>query len=52
MTKTVSISKAQTQLQGILALPHNGDEVIIEETGKPIAKITLIVDVGQSQMQP
>ena len=48
MTKTVSISEAQTQLQSILALAHNGDEVIIEENGKPIAKITSIVEVEQS----
>jgi hypothetical protein len=27
MTKTVSISEAQSQLQGLLALTRNGDEV-------------------------
>ena len=35
MTKVVSLSEAQTQLHGLLALAHNGDEVIIEENEKP-----------------
>ena len=52
MTKTVSISEAQTQLQGILALAHNGDEVIIEENGKPIAKITPIIEAEQPAPKP
>jgi prevent-host-death family protein len=47
MTKTVSISEAQTQLQGLLALARNGDEIIIEENGKPIAKITPIKETEQ-----
>ncbi len=34
MTKIVSLSEAQTQLHGLLALAHNGDEIIIEENGK------------------
>ena len=43
MTKTVSISEAQTQLPGLLALARdNGDEIIIEENGEPLAKITPI----------
>ena len=39
MTKTVSLSEAQAQLQGLLALARNGDEVIIEENGEPSARI-------------
>ncbi len=42
MTKTVSINEAQTQLQGLLALTRNGDEVIIEENGEPLARLVLI----------
>ena len=42
MTKTVSLSEAQTQLQGLLALARNGDEVIIEENGEPSARIVPI----------
>lgn len=40
MTKTVSISEAQTQLPGLLALARdNGDEIIIEENGEPSARL-------------
>ncbi len=40
MTKTVSISEAQTQLQGLLALARdNDDEIIIEENSEPLAKL-------------
>ncbi|MDQ3711684.1 MAG: type II toxin-antitoxin system prevent-host-death family antitoxin [Acidobacteriota bacterium] len=42
MTKTVSISEAQSQLQGLLALTRNGDEVIIEENGEPLARLVPI----------
>ncbi len=40
MTKTVSISEAQTQLPGLLALARvSGDEIIIEENGEPSARL-------------
>lgn len=43
MTRIVSISEAQTQLQGLLASARDsGDEIIIEENGEPLAKLTLI----------
>ena len=43
MTKIVSISEAQTQLPGLLALARvSGDEIIIEENGEPLAKLTPI----------
>ena len=42
MTKTVSLSEAQTQLKGLLALARNGDEVIIEENGEHSARLILI----------
>jgi prevent-host-death family protein len=49
MTKTVSISEAQTQLPGLLALARdNGDEIIIEENGEPLAKITPIAEAEQT----
>ena len=40
--KIVSISEAQSQLQGLLALARNGDEVIIEENGEPSARLVAI----------
>jgi prevent-host-death family protein len=42
MTKTVSISEAQSQLQGLLALTRNGDEIIIEENGESLARLVPI----------
>ena len=43
MAKTVSIGEAQTQLAGLLALARdNGDEIIIEENGEPLARLTPI----------
>lgn len=39
MTKTVSLSEAQVQLKGLLALARNGDEIIIEENGEPSARL-------------
>ena len=50
MTKIVSISEAQAHLQGLLARARNdGDEIILEENGKPIAKITLIIKNEESE---
>ncbi len=42
MTKTVSISEAQSQLQGLLALTRNGDEIIIVENSEPLARLVPI----------
>ncbi|MCY7348225.1 MAG: type II toxin-antitoxin system prevent-host-death family antitoxin [Pyrinomonadaceae bacterium] len=42
MTKTVTLNEAQTQLRGLLALARNSNEIIIEENGEPLAKITPI----------
>lgn len=49
MTKTVSISEAQSQLQGLLALARNGDEVIIEENGEPSARLIAIQKTEQKE---
>lgn len=49
MTKIVSISETQTQLQGLLALARNGDEVIIEENGEPSARLIPIQKTAQKE---
>lgn len=50
MTKTISISEAQAHLQGLLAQARNdGDEIILEENGKPIAKITPIIEIAEEE---
>jgi antitoxin (DNA-binding transcriptional repressor) of toxin-antitoxin stability system len=40
MTKTLSIN--EVSLQTIIALTRNGDEIVLEENGEPLAKITPI----------
>lgn len=42
MTKTVGINNVHTELPGLLALSREGDEIIIEENGEPLAKVTAI----------
>ena len=49
MIKTVTISEAQNQLAGLLALARDhGDEIIIEENGEPLAKITPIAEAEKT----
>ena len=40
MTKTVSLD--EVSIQTAIALTRNGDEVIVEENGEPVARITAI----------
>jgi antitoxin (DNA-binding transcriptional repressor) of toxin-antitoxin stability system len=39
MTRTVDVEKAGKQLQDLLALALEGDDVIIAEGGKPLARL-------------
>ena len=39
MTRTVNIDEAKNQLQDLLALAAEGNEVIITDEGKPLAKL-------------
>ena len=41
MTKTVSLNE-NISIETVIALTKNGDEVVLEENGKPIAKVTPI----------
>ncbi len=40
MTKTVSVN--DVSIQAVIALTRNGDEVVIEENGEPLAKVSPI----------
>ena len=40
MTRTISISEIQNSAQAIIDLTRNGDEIIIEENGEPLVKVT------------
>jgi len=48
MTKTVSIN--EILIQAVIALTHNGDEVVIEENGEPLAKV-LPIEKPREQKQ-
>ena len=39
MTRTISISELQNSARAIIDLTRNGDEIIIEEDGNPVAKV-------------
>ena len=47
MTKTVSISEVKNSVQIVIDLTKNGDEIVIEENGKPVAKVTPIAEFEQ-----
>ena len=42
MTKTISISELNDSVQTLLALTKNGDEIVLEENGEAVVKITLM----------
>ncbi|MDQ3255575.1 MAG: type II toxin-antitoxin system prevent-host-death family antitoxin [Acidobacteriota bacterium] len=42
MTRTVNIEEAKNQLSDLLALALDGNEVIITEGGKPVARLVPI----------
>ncbi len=50
MTKTVNIGEAQTQLPKLLSLVTAGNEVIIAEGDKPVAKIVPILPHLQTRI--
>ena len=42
MTRTISNSEINNSIQAILALTKKGDEVVLEENGNPVGKVTPI----------
>jgi antitoxin (DNA-binding transcriptional repressor) of toxin-antitoxin stability system len=48
MTKTISLNE-NISIQTIVTLSKGGDEIILEENGKPIAKITPIVEIKETE---
>jgi antitoxin (DNA-binding transcriptional repressor) of toxin-antitoxin stability system len=50
MTKTVDIRDAQAQLPELLSLALKGDEVIISEGDKPVARLVPIERTGQTRV--
>ena len=48
MTKTINLDE-NISIKTIITLSKSSDEIILEENGKPIAKITPIVEVKESE---
>lgn len=46
MTKILSVNEISTEI--VIKSAKNGDEIVLEENGKPIAKITPIAEVEQT----
>lgn len=42
MTRTINIDEVKNSIQAVIALTRNGDEIIIEENGEPVVKVTPI----------
>lgn len=39
MTKSVSINDINSSILSVVAMTRNGDDVLLEENGKPVAKV-------------
>ena len=50
MTQTLSIN--EISIQTVIKLAKSGDEIVLEENGKPIAKVTPIAEVEQTAPKP
>lgn len=49
MTKTLSVN--DVSIQTIIALTRNGDEIVLEENGEPLAKVTPIEKPKQQKQR-
>ena len=47
MTKTLSVN--EISIQTVITSAKNGEEIVLEENGKPIAKITPIVEIKETK---
>ncbi len=52
MTRTLNINEINNSIQAVLALTKNGDEVVLEENGNPVAKVTPIGMVEKPENLP
>ncbi len=51
MTRTLNINEINNSIQAVLALTRNGDEVVLEENGNPVAKFTPIEQIEKPQVK-
>lgn len=50
MTKTLSVNEISSEI--VIKSAKNGDEIVLEENGKPIAKIIPIVEIEIEKTTP
>ena len=50
MTKTISLNQISTEI--IIKSAKSGEEIVLEENGKPIAKITPIAETEKTEPKP
>lgn len=48
MTRTVDINELKNSIQAVIALTKGGDEIVLEENGEPVARVTPISEDLQS----
>ena len=51
MTGTISISEIQNSAQAIVDLTRTDDEIIIEENGEPVVKVTPIEPIEKPEIE-
>lgn len=49
MVKTLSVDEISIQM--VIALTRNGDEIVLEENGRPIVKITPIGEAKKAELK-
>jgi len=53
MTRTISISEIPSSARAIIDLTRNGDEIVIEENGEPLVKVTPLEPIEKTEnLQP
>ena len=51
-TLTISVDEAQNQLRDLLAMARRGDEVLIAEGDKPVARLVSVETVASETVAP
>lgn len=49
MTKTININEVQNSVKTLIALTKNGDEIVLEENGEEVVKITPLAKTESSK---
>ena len=49
MTKTISISEVNNSVQTLIALTKDGDEIVLEENGEAVIRITPVINLEPKQ---